>query len=212
MSQMKRVFFTGAGGTGKTALFASVAAALERHGLKVKFFPSVSRSFFASRGLSTEAAGLERPEADRLAFQADLFDWYCQCLEQETDKAAKEGVNILIADRSPFDHIAYMVYNAPNLITAERLNEVIRRAAILVDTGEDCWYFTKLFLLPTLCSWMTKETVSDGMRYAPPGKNLIIQGLIQAAMQRQFIPYEQVGPEASIEMRASFVLSVLGLG
>jgi predicted ATPase len=210
----RRVFFSGAGGVGKTSVVGPLETRLARGNVRVKFMPSVSRDFFASQGITSEQAGLDRPEKDRLDFQLALFEFYCRAVEKECTLAYADGqTNVLLLDRSPFDHIAFCIYNAPNLMTYDLLKQLFLRARdlighpwgnIQIDTE---W---KVVRFPCLTSWIDNNVVKDGMRHAPAGKNFMVDALIDNIM-RTSMSGMQLGdhiirlPDLDIPNRARFI-------
>jgi predicted ATPase len=203
---MIRVFFTGAGGTGKTSVLDSIVIVLAEMGYKVEKFGSVARSFFAENGIATEAAGLDRPEEDRLDFQSRLFDWYCNKLEEASIKAKSTGCDLMFADRSPFDHQAYITYSAPNFRSMSSIKEGLDKS---VEILTDARFASEIFLFPSLCNWMKPEVVAEGMRFAPPGKNFMIHSLIKASLDDRYIPYLMFEPESSVEERGNQIIDSL---
>lgn len=213
-----RVFFSGAGGVGKTAVVGPMVAKLDALNVKSRFMPSVSREFFASQGITTEQAGLERPEKDRLDFQLALFEFYCKTVETTCQETLDDGATqVLILDRSPFDHIAFCIYNAPNLMTYELLQkmfergrEVMMRPYKTLNTSQN-W---KMVRFPPITSWLIADdkVAKDGMRYAPPGKNFIVDAIIDNSIRqgltgvRSLAEYILRVPDLSPETRARFIL------
>ncbi len=209
---MRRVFFTGAGGVGKTSVLTSVEKKLSEHGIRYVTFLSVSRDFFKAQGITSEQAGLERSEADRLAFQASLFDFYSQKLEHATNLAQANGAQVFLSDRSPHDHLAYLIYNTPNLLTFDNLHSLRLKAMRIfnrTDTGFDpC----NVFHFPCVAPWMTADVLRDGMRHAPPGKNFMIDALIEVLskdLNQQEHRRESIRSDTTVEERAVFVYNTI---
>lgn len=178
---MRRIFFTGAGGVGKTSVLTRLEQMLSSYGIPHVTFLSVSRDFFKSQGITSEQAGLERREIDRLAFQTNLFDFYCQKLEHACDTARSNGAQVFMSDRSPHDHLAYLIYNAPNLLTFEHLRDLRLKATQIFDNVRNsCVDPCSVFHFPCVAPWMTATLLQDGMRHAPPGKNFMVNSLIES--------------------------------
>lgn len=187
MSRLKQVFFAGAGGTGKTSVTTAVDK-LNAMGIPTYFMGSVSRSFFQSRGITTEQAGLEREEEDRLTFQVDLFHHYLESLEQQREKAVQDGYEVFVCDRSPYDHLSFCIYNAPNLMSRELLDHLWSQANAVVFPSPETDLLTPLQTyivhFQDGLSWMQDAVVSDGMRWAPPAKNFIVDAILRKLMWR----------------------------
>lgn len=206
---MRRVFFTGAGGVGKTSVILALEKLLAAKGLKSYTFLSVSREFFKSMGLTTEQAGLERRESDRKVFQRDLFQFYCQRLLTAQEEAKAIGAQVFISDRSPHDHLAYLVYNSPNLLTLDELQELRLKACEMFNYTnggvDDC----SVFHFPCVTPWICEATVKDEMRHAPPGKNFMVDALIES-LSSDIDGYchsrERVLADSTVDERADFVL------
>lgn len=173
---MKTIFFIGAGGVGKTSVQTSLIHKLTDSGIKVHSFSSVTRQFFASKGIKDEQDNLLRRESDRLQFQLELFDFYLKRLSEELDTAVKEKVEIFLADRSPIDHASYVVYNAPNEITKEQLDGLVSKVVSFIMSLAK-YDHNLLVEFPVGASWQTQSVVTDNFRHAPPGKNFIISAI-----------------------------------
>ncbi len=216
--KLRRIFFSGAGGVGKTSVVEPVLAGLRGAGYKAEFMPSVSREFFKASNIPTELAGLERPEGDRLDFQLALFEFYCKTAQATCQRMKDEGVEYLLLDRSPFDHIAYAIYSAPNIVLTDTLHKMFARGREVIlhptkNLGRDMDW--KIVRFPVLASWLNKKVVDDGMRHAPPGKNYMIDALIDSNIRysmagitlNDFIV--RLTADSTIEMRTRVVLENL---
>jgi hypothetical protein len=209
---MRRVFFTGAGGVGKTSVLVNLEKKLTDSGIRFVTFLSVSREFFKKMGLTTEQAGLERRESDRKAFQKELFQFYTQKLADAQEEAKASGVQVFMADRSPHDHLAYLVYNSPNLLTMDELQELRLKACRLFDSrhldgGSVC--ACSVFHFPCVTPWIGESSTKDGMRHAPPGKNFMIDALIEsfsADIDGYSHSRERIVADSTVEERADFIL------
>lgn len=210
---MRRVFFTGAGGVGKTSVLNSLEKKLSDQGIPYVTFLSISREFFKAQGITSEQAGLERCEADRLTFQAAMFDFYCQAIERACDCARANGAQVFVSDRSPHDHLAYLIYNTPNLLTLNHLQNLRQRAIQIFDSKKGPWADPcSVFHFPCTASWMTSTLLQDGMRHAPPGKNFMVNALIESLSSDLDIYHhrrEHILGDTTVEERSEFILQAV---
>lgn len=208
---MKRVFFVGAGGVGKTSVLELLAQKLTSMGVQTEVFKSVSRDFFKAKGITTEQAGLERPEADRFQFQSELFDFYCQRLLDEMQSMRERGVEVMIADRSPYDHLAYLIYNTPNILDYDQMWSKVKQAeTLLLDGTIEHRDRTAFVFFPCTGKWMTPSIVNDGVRHAPPSKNYTVSCLMEGLLSTVGEPTYFLDPESSVAVRADQILDTLG--
>lgn len=216
--RLRRIYLSGAGGVGKTSVIEPLLAALRATGKKAEFMPSVSREFFKANNISTELAGLERPEGDRLDFQLALFEFYCKTAQSTCQRMVNEGVDYLLLDRSPFDHIAYAVYSAPNIVLTDTIHKMFARGReVLIHPtkglGRDMDW--KLVRFPVLAPWLNKKVADDGMRHAPPGKNYMIDAIIDSNIRHSMAGITlneyivRLTADSSIEMRTRVILENL---
>jgi predicted ATPase len=206
---MRRVFFTGAGGVGKTSVLTRLEQSLSAQGIPYVTFLSVSREFFKAQGITSEQAGLERREIDRLAFQSALFNFYCQRLEHACDHARATGAKLFISDRSPHDHLAYLIYNAPNLLVFDQLHDLRFKATQMFNNVVNtCIDPCSVFHFPCVAPWMTENVLRDGMRHAPPGKNFMIDALIESLSGDLDYKHhrQKVIGDATVDARARTIL------
>ncbi len=207
---MRRVFFTGAGGVGKTSVLLDLQKKFADGGIKTYTFLSVSREFYKKMGLTTEQAGLERRESDRLAFQSELFDFYCTRLADAQEEAKATGAQVFISDRSPHDHLAYLIYNSPNLLSLDKLQEWRLKACELFNNYTNGMIDAcSVFHFPCVTPWMTKESTDDKMRHAPPGKNFMVDALIEtlsADINGYYHDRQRILPDSTVEERANCVV------
>lgn len=211
----RRIFFSGAGGVGKTSVVEPVMNGIRAAGKTAEFMPSVSRDFFKHSGITTEQAGLERPESDRLDFQLALYEFYCKKAIEFSCKAQDKGTDFVFFDRSPFDHLAYCVYNAPNIISGTTLRMILARGREVMlhpykNLSKDTKW--KIVRFPVLTSWLDKGGEGDGMRYAPPGKNYTVDALIDSNIRHAMVGVSmgdyvvRLSPESSISARVTMIL------
>ncbi len=207
---MRRVFFTGAGGVGKTSVILALEKLLAAGGVKSYTFLSVARDFFRSMGLTTEQAGLERRESDRKAFQMELFQFYCQRLVAAQEEAKAAGAKVFISDRSPHDHLAYLIYNSPNLLTLAELQGLRLKANELFNNYTNgCAENCSVFHFPCVTPWICEATTKDDMRHAPPGKNFMVDALIEslsADIDGYYHDRQRIIGDSTVDERANHVI------
>jgi len=209
---MRRVFFTGAGGVGKTSVLVSLEKKLTENGIRFVTFLSVSREFFKSQGITSEQAGLERREADRLAFQSSLFEFYCQRLEHACSLAKSNDAQVFMSDRSPHDHLAYLIYNTPNLLTFDDLHRLRLKATQMFNNASESRIDPcSVFHFPCVAPWMTEQILQDGMRHAPPGKNFTVNAILESLSADLHYEHrrEPILGDTTVEERATFILNAI---
>jgi hypothetical protein len=150
---------TGAGATGKTTVMEKVAEKLE-----LPFMPSVVRGFFAEKNMPEGEKALEGKSLEfKFQFQLDLFYHYCFKLEDMVKANLERG---FVSDRTPFDHVAYIIYYSAEIINLGTIHQIIDKAA---DASK---VFDNIFHFPYPVSW-SKDKDADSFRIAPPGKNFM---------------------------------------
>lgn len=191
---MRVLMLAGAGGVGKTTvlnrmgslhLFQNVeikTVALPNNPITERFpqvkdmhfetLPSITRDFYASKGLSTEAQSLAQTEQEQLDFQLAMFDFYLSKNEQVIEEARQRGVDVLITDRAPHDYIAWTVYKAQTLMTLELFEDMVGRANEFAADIE-----AELIFFPYPQKW-SRNQPSDNFRQDYPGKNLLISAML----------------------------------
>lgn len=164
------IFLCGTGATGKTWL----AKRLEFH-LHAKYSASVVRGFYAFKGIKDEKVYQETlsPE-DKLAFQFELFDYYLQKTEDAIRENKENGNYLTIFDRSPFDHLAYTLYNAGSLMHSDNL----KRYQEYEQKAYAFLYRNSLALFYMPYPNPNVEQVEDGFRKVDYTKDTIVDALI----------------------------------
>ena len=161
-----RIGFAGAGGTGKTSVMELLIK--ETPTLDLKRIPSVSRDFYALKGVTNEAEHSQNMTADlRKQFQFEMMDYFIARFNRDT-----VGVTNFISDRTALDHLAYCIYQSPTLTLSE-YKEIKEKA--IQHTLDN---FDIVFFFPYPVSF-SKDVDPDSFRYAPPNKNIIIHNLIK---------------------------------
>jgi hypothetical protein len=156
-------------------------------------------------GLTTEQAGLERRESDRKAFQMELFQFYCQRLTAAQEEAKAAGAKVFISDRSPHDHLAYLIYNSPNLLTLDELQERRAKACELFNNSTNGMTDAcSVFHFPCVTPWISEATIKDNMRHAPPGKNFMES--LSADIDSYYHDRQRITADSTVDERADHVI------
>lgn len=183
----------GVGGTGKTTAVEALQKIAD-----VRPMPSIVRSYYASRGVASEADYLRSPPGDRFAFQVGLLDHYTATTEEFL--AAADGAAV-VADRSAFDHIAYCIYASPEL-SAAQLEQALSYASRFMRLRPVPVFF------PFPVSWAMGAAAEDGFRATHVGKNFAVDAIMRRVL-RDYYPYHHVVVDGSPAARAWFLDAVL---
>lgn len=188
---MSRLYcFCGTGGTGKTLTLE----ALKRLRPEFGYFPSISREFYAKRGITSQQTAAEQMDPrQHFDFQLAMLQYY---IESSRDRlAGKEGVAVF--ERSIICHAAYCIESYPQMDHADYMFITGIVDMFLRDFKPTIFYF------PYPCPWTGDPNTDDGFRVAGPvvGKNLVLNSLMLWMLNTRrglFIP---VAP-TSVEQRA----------
>ena len=197
----KIVLLSGAGGVGKTSVLEALKSQFIKDGSTLKVMLSVTRAFYAKKGVANEATFLAMPEVDRYKFQVELFEFYCEELEKFLAPTATLGINYRykICDRSPFDHLAYTIYGSQNSLSLPELLELKARVREIILRVEPL-----IVYFPYPQPWSPAFTDPDSFRSAAPCKNLIIASLIENLLDDVPLQYrKRVETRSTIEARAN---------
>lgn len=170
------ICLSGAGATGKTSVVNEFLKKLHNPKVpdadqRVVFHGSIVRAYYASQNVANEVEFLKLRPPQRKTFQVGLIMYYMDQLEQFVYLSRSAGKNVVICDRSLFDHVAYTIYGSSELIydaDLAELNKLIIRFKKLSPV---------VFYLPYPTPW--DKDGGDGFRVRLPGKDLIIDSLIQ---------------------------------
>jgi hypothetical protein len=169
---MKILMFAGPGCVGKTTQLELMVKKCEEEGKKVAFHKSSTRKTYAAMSIKNESEILINPVSN-MKFQDRVFDDNAKDLLEALNKAIEDKVDLFIADRSPFDYIAYYFTVFQTYLTIEKIN-LKRKAAwqVMREIGELC-PSTQIvpFIYPV--SWSKDTESSDGWRADKTGKNFI---------------------------------------
>lgn len=159
---MNPICFSGPAGSGKTTTLNELVNIPELRG-RVMLLPSVTRSFYASRGVSGEASFMENlSPQEKLTFQIDLLQHYVDTFLEACEDATSEG-KTLISDRSIYDHIAYALMFNMDVIDRYDVSTFLGQAKKLRSKTK---FRVVSFPMPTWC------VADDGFRRQVYGKDL----------------------------------------
>jgi predicted ATPase len=162
------IAFSGTGGTGKTSTLRELSKELTKYDLPHIVLPSVSRKFFAWRGLHSEADFTALPPKEKIVFQHEMFNYYLQDVNTSLE-TLPEGVKLL-CDRTAFDHFAYMVYSG--IANLESYKSYTNRMHDYMQNVSRVFFFP----YPTL---FTQNEAADDFRNSSIQYNVIISALIE---------------------------------
>lgn len=174
------IFLSGAGGVGKTSVANTLQTEGEKLDLKVVCTKSTTRQSYAKCGVSDETACANLSAANQTHLQDTIFYDYCANLEASIAKAIEDEQDILVVDRSPYDHASYMFQLIPTL-ELEFIEKRMKEVKVVMEALTHKHYSNRvvtaiepqlwLFEYPT--SWAKTQASEDGFRYAPHAKNFI---------------------------------------
>jgi broad-specificity NMP kinase len=104
---MRVIFNAGVGGVGKTTTINRAMEILAVRKFKAAKVSSITRDVYANKGLATEVDTLKMPIDVQTDLQASLFTAYLENFENWAAQSYKDGVEVLLVDRSPYDYISY---------------------------------------------------------------------------------------------------------
>lgn len=220
------MFHAGVGGVGKTSVVSKVLEMAPVFGRRVTSMPSITRSVYAKLGITGEKVATEMTPEAQFRLQYAIQDAYYNGVEEFIAKSTEDGVDLVLIDRSPMDHVSYLLHNMAFHMTLADVNDNLDHAwGWLAKLAEECsvmsilyygypepWHFAK-----------PEEESSDGFRFDAGGKNYmwncILESLlrktpIQVAERHRYLPLATLNlknlvfPQQgmSVEERARFVL------
>lgn len=192
---MKIIMLAGAGSVGKTSALEEIerlttqSAAVDEvsklataRDLSVAVHKSTTRKSYASAGLVREKDALD-DVAFNMRFQNEVMGDYCTSLHDAVKEASLRGVDLFVADRSPYDYAGYYLSVFQAALTLEMIQEKRARAdAALMDTLIWCDEL-QLTFLPYPGWWSTDTESSDGWRADKTGKNFIWSAVVESELQ-----------------------------
>lgn len=193
------ITFTGAGATGKTSL---VNRLVELAPQRTVIHRSIVREFYAAMQVPNEAAFLALSPANRRGFQLQLYDHYLNALEHFV-REVPQGKDIILCERSVFDHFAYTLYGTRELLQGEdfhRLWHGIRRFMALKPA---------VLYLPYPTPWDNAATASDGFRAREVAKDTLVDAMICKLLSQCRTCWRGTLNFESVDSRASQVIQTV---
>ncbi len=177
------IFLAGAGGVGKTSVAKELKAQATSLGLKAGIVKSTTRDTYARLNIGTEGDAQSLTDEQKLFLQESIMDDYSRNLQDEVTLATVEGLDVLVVDRTPYDHLSYRMVLLPKL-TLEYIETVLETLKVFstelllprllsittqeyVKIKSSVWFFS----YPT--SWAKSGAANDGWRYAPGARNYV---------------------------------------
>jgi predicted ATPase len=219
------VLNSGAGGVGKTSVVTKVMEFAPSFNKRVVTMPSPTRSVYARLGISTEKKATEMTLQEQFDLQDAIHEAYYS--HAESFILGNQDADLIMIDRSPLDHVSYLLHNLAREMTMTQVNERVSQAY--------SWMFEQSLnarTLQILCypfpqSWHveTDNDSSDGFRFDKGGKNFlwacVLDSLLDKVNKESMKSRRYTGMQGgysvcafpddnmSINDRASFVLSQL---
>lgn len=162
------VGLAGAGGVGKSTLMRLFEA--EGYAL----MPSISRQYYAERGLKSEQEYLNLSAESKKDFQRGMLNFYMESFDAFRMRHMEENI---IADRTVFDHFAYNIYSNPGMYTLQEFEDL---RATIKEYAENV--YTHIFYIPYPQPWMHHTSIEDGFRATDPCKNFAVASIMNHAL------------------------------
>lgn len=192
--QLNVIFLSGAGGVGKTSVAKALKLQCEDEGLKALIVPSTTRASYAKAGVRDEAHGASLGTAGQIILQNQIFEDYCENLKNCVKEAARNGYDVICVDRSPYDHISYILQLVPSLDLEFIEKRLDCAEKICSDLIQDYWVKNGIveiipsvwfFAYPTAWAKSVDINIDDGFRYAPAAKNYVWSLCLQQMLKHQ---------------------------
>lgn len=192
-----RIGFCGPGNTGKTTLLELVNKELD-----LDIFTSVTRQFYKERNVKSEEDFLK--SGSKKQFQMDLFNFYIKTM------TGNFAVNKnFCTDRTPIDHLAYIIYNSEDLTLQEYYIYKEKAINFIINN------FDVIFLFQYPMSWSKDDEKEDSFRYLTVQKNIIINDIIRSHMcdivKKHNYPILYIMPDSSVESRLKYITNILNI-
>jgi hypothetical protein len=185
------VFNSGAGAVGKTSVVTKTLELASAYGRRVVSLPSVTRSVYAKLGIPTEKLATEMTFEQQwdlqMAIQQAYYDAITAFIKDNHD------ADIVMIDRSPLDHIAYLFHNLAFKMSLKECLFQMERAwtflAFVLEMIEvdEAW----IIHYPFPQHWQTpkddedlENASSDGFRFDAGGKNMLWALNLEALLAR----------------------------
>jgi hypothetical protein len=175
------VFTSGAGSTGKTSVVDALKTMAPVFGKKVVSMPSITRSVYAELGINSEGAALDMNIEDQKRLQTAINTKYYSSAEQFLN--ANQDADLVVIDRSPYDHITYYMHGLMMHTTAPEISgKRLTANAWIRNIARGCDMVNVVFF-PFPEPWHTETESSDGFRRDPSGKNLVWSMLLEKMLE-----------------------------
>jgi predicted ATPase len=189
------VALTGSGGTGKT----TTCKAFEKLYPDLStFMPSITREFYAKKGIANEAEFKKLSPSSALDFQFELIIAF---LNETVDNLKVCKTRILICDRSIFDHIAYIYVSM--LRSGEKVYRLAEIKKLVLSYEE---LNPLIFYVPYPTPY--KVSTEDGFRDVDPIKDYAIDAIICKCTLRSDIRTIVISGY-TVEQRVSFIADTI---
>jgi Ni2+-binding GTPase involved in maturation of urease and hydrogenase len=189
---------SGAGAVGKTSVVLKALEYADAYGLKIISVPSTTRQVYAALGISTEKAATEMSTEEQFHLQEAIHNSYYE----NTAKFIRENqdVDVIMIDRSPYDHVSYQLHNMARHLTLKDVQEDLKRAhqfmLLIVQNASQ----TILMQYKFPDYWHTYETESsDGFRYDSGGKNFLWASALASMWQEADVEVTKLMMETSVQ-------------
>jgi hypothetical protein len=196
------VFNSGAGAVGKTSVVTRTLELAPKYGRDVVSLPSVTRSVYAKLGIPTEKQATEMTFEQQWELQMAIQMAYYDAIKAFI--TANPNADLVMIDRSPLDHIAYLFHNlAFRLSLKECLFQMNRAWSFLADViampeVDDVWIihyaFPQWWQVPKDDEDVDNAS-SDGFRYDAGGKNMLWALNLEALLARTEYEVEKRWPQ-----------------
>lgn len=164
--------FAGPGCVGKTTQLNGLVKRATQEGRRVAFHKSSTRKSYLEAGIEKESVALKDPVFNQ-NFQDKVFDDNLNDLLKALSNAREDGAELFVADRTPFDYIAYYFTVFQEYLTIDKIAEkriaVVKAMTAIYEISSDTQIVP--FVYPV--TWSKDTNSSDGWRSDKTGKNFI---------------------------------------
>ncbi len=186
------ITLSGAGATGKTSVVEELHRLMPDKSI---IHRSIVREFYAQEGVANETEFLGLPAGQRHEFQLALFNHYLMRIEEEARMCTRD---VMLCERSVFDHFAYTLYGTRELLTADDLQTLwhgVRRFMALKP---------RTFYLPYPTPW--DKDGADGFRAREVAKDTLVDAMIAKLLSQSRAAWAGTVPFLPVYDRAMFIV------
>ena len=189
MKKLNVLFLAGAGGVGKTSLSNALLKVGPEFNIITSIVGSTTRASYAKHGLSSEADALNLDTEARLNLQRTIMEDYGNNLIENVKAHKNTDTQLLVIDRSPYDHASYVIQNNPQ-IELDKINKIISQANSIIKqvkslSETESLVHIDIQFLPFPTPWSSSSKIEDGFRYVPAGKNFIWSLCLKQLIEEQ---------------------------